>query len=34
MILDKSVKSQGVHEEEHDFKIGTPMNHYGVTHST
>ena len=34
MILNKRVKSQGVGEEEHDFIIGTPMNHYGATHST
>ena len=37
MILDKSVKSQGVREEEHDFIIGThsyEVNHYGATHST
>ena len=34
MILDKSVKSQGVREEEHDFIIGTPINHYGATHPT
>ena len=25
MILDKSIKSQGVREEERDFIIGTPM---------
>ena len=31
MILDKMVKSQGVGEEEHDFIIDAPMNHYGVT---
>ena len=31
MILDKRVKSQGVSEEEHDFIIDAPMNHYGVT---
>ena len=28
MILDKTVKTQGVSEWEHDFIIGTPMNHY------
>ena len=32
MILYKRVKSQGVSDEEHDFIIGTPMNHYGATH--
>ena len=31
MILDKRVKSQGVSEEEHDFIIAAPMNHYGVS---
>ena len=34
MILNNWVKSQGVSEEEHDFIIGTPMNHYTVTHPT
>ena len=34
MILDKRVKSQGVCEEEHDFIIGTPMNHNVATHPT
>ena len=34
MILDKRVKTEGVSEEEHDFIIGTPMNHYGATHPT
>ena len=32
MILGKRVKNQGVSEEEHDFIIGSPMNHYGETH--
>ena len=32
MILDKRVKSEGVREEEYDFIIGTPMNHYSATH--
>ena len=31
MILDKSVKCQGVSEEKHSFMIATPMNHYGAT---
>ena len=31
MILGKRVKNQGVSEEEHDFIIGSPMNH-GETH--
>ena len=34
MILGKRVKNQGVSKEEHDFIIGTPMNHYGATHPT
>ena len=34
MFLDKRVKSQGVSDEEHDFIIGTHMNHYGATHPT
>ena len=34
MILYRRVKSQGVSEEEHDFIIGTAMNHYGATHPT
>ena len=34
MILDKSVISEGVREEEHDFIIRTPMNHYSATHPT
>ena len=34
MILDKRVKNQGVSEEEFDFIIGSPMNHYGETHPT
>ena len=32
MILGKRVKNQGVSEEENDFIIGSPMNHYGETH--
>ena len=32
MVLGKRVKNQGVREEEHDFIIGSPMNHYGKTH--
>ena len=31
MILGKRVKNQGVSEEEHDFVIGCPLNHYGET---
>ena len=27
MILDKRVNSKGIREEEHDFIIGTPMDH-------
>ena len=34
MILGKRVKHYGVSEEEHDFIIGNPMNHYGETHPT
>ena len=34
MILGKTVKNQWVGEEEHDFIIGTSMNHYGATHPT
>ena len=34
MILDKKVKSQWVGEEEHDFIIGTAMNHHVATHPT
>ena len=34
MILGKRVKPQGVSEEQHDFIIGSPMNHYGATHPT
>ena len=35
MILGKKVKSHRVSEEEHDFMIGSPMNHdYGETHPT
>ena len=34
MVLGKRVKNQWVSEEEHDFIIGTAMNHYGVTHPT
>ena len=30
MILNKRVNSQGVSEEEPDFIIGIPMNHYGA----
>ena len=32
MILGKRVKTQGVSEEEHDFIIGTPINHYCEKH--
>ena len=34
MILDKRVIIQGFNEEEYDFIIGTPINHYGVRHPT
>ena len=34
MILAKKLKSQGVSEKEHDFIIGTRINHYGATHPT